>query len=290
MIVVADTSPLNYHDPHRRCGRFGTRLSGQVAMRTSWISTKAALLCAAFLCSPSLSPAAPPPEIISVRKIWDRGAHNAFTDLLRYKAKWYCVFREGDGHAAGDGKLRVLVSNDGESWSSSALVAEAGVDLRDPKLSITPDGRLMMVAGGSVYEHGTYKGRQPRVSFSSDGVDWTAPQRILSEGDWLWRVTWRQGRAYGVSYLSAGSATRSGFLYSSADGIHYQRITEFKAPGVSEVTLRFLSGGEMVALARRESDNKHGWIGSSRPPYTDWEFHEIPRRLGGPNFIQLPNG
>ena len=38
------------------------------------------------------------PEIISVRKIWDRAPHSAFsafTDLVRYQGKWFCTFREG---------------------------------------------------------------------------------------------------------------------------------------------------------------------------------------------------
>ena len=113
---------------------------------------------------------------------------------------WYCTFREADDHVGGDGRIRVLVSTDGETWTSAALVGEAGIDLRDPKLSITPDDRLMIVAGGSVYEGKRYLGRQPRVMFSPDGTTWSAPQRVLEEGDWLWRVTWHDGRAYGVSY------------------------------------------------------------------------------------------
>jgi hypothetical protein len=61
----------------------------------------------------------------------------------------------------------VLTSDDGERWTSAAWIGEAGIDLRDPKLSITPDGRLMIAAGGSVYEGTRYLGRQPRVLFSS---------------------------------------------------------------------------------------------------------------------------
>jgi hypothetical protein len=109
------------------------------------------------------------PTLLSVARIWDGGAHNAFTDLIRWRNRWYCTFREGDAHVGGDGRIRVLVSADGERWTSAALVGETGIDLRDPKLSITPDDRLMIVAGGSVYEGTRYIGRQPRVLFSSDG-------------------------------------------------------------------------------------------------------------------------
>ena len=84
-------------------------------------------------------------DLVSVEKIWDQGPHNAFTDLIRFKDHWYCCFRESDAHVGGDGKCRVLTSADGKTWDSAALVAEKGVDLRDPKLSITADGRLMMV-------------------------------------------------------------------------------------------------------------------------------------------------
>src|SRR5262245_27133713 len=117
---------------------------------------------------------APSPTIVKVSRIWDGGAHNAFTDLVRFRDRWYCTFTEGDDHVGGDGRIRVLTSTDGETWTSAALVGETGIDLRDPKLSIMPDGRLMMVAGGSVYEGKRYLGRQPRVMFSSDGSMWSS--------------------------------------------------------------------------------------------------------------------
>src|SRR4029450_1004926 len=122
------------------------------------------LICTAALLVPMPARSATP-ELVSVEKIWDRGAHNAFTDLIRWRDKWYCTFREADAHVGGDGKLRVLESAGGEKWESVALLGERGIDLRDPKLSVTPDGRLMIVAGGSDYGGTrTLRGRQPRVS------------------------------------------------------------------------------------------------------------------------------
>src|SRR5579863_6317118 len=83
------------------------------------------------------------PELVEVRKIWDRAPHNAFTDLLRFQDRWFCVFREGAAHVSPDGALRVLASSDGEKWQSVALVASPTSDLRDAKISMTPDGQLM---------------------------------------------------------------------------------------------------------------------------------------------------
>ncbi|MCS6852280.1 MAG: hypothetical protein NZ700_14040 [Gemmataceae bacterium] len=250
-------------------------------------------------------------ELLSVEKIWDQGRHNAFTDLLRWHDKWYCVFREAEAHVGGDGQIRVLESPDSKSWASVALISEEGIDLRDPKLSVTPDDRLMIVAGGSVYK-GTKNliGRQPRVCFSRDARQWTPTQRILSEGEWLWRVTWHKGVAYGVSYNAStrhgkdaqdaakspqpappGPADWKLSLFSSRDGVHYDLITHLDVPGQpNETTLRFLEGDEMIALVRREGGNTFGWIGSSKPPYTRWEWKETKHRLGGPNFIQVPDG
>ncbi len=161
-------------------------------------------------CSPSVprSPPLPGRRDRLGQKDLGRRQHNAFTDLIRFGDRWYCSFREADDHVGGDGQLRVLTSTDGENWTSAALLGEAGIDLRDPKLSITADGRLMIVAGGSVYNGGrVLLGRQPRVSFSADGKTWTPTQRVLAEGDWLWRVTWHKGKCYGIAYDASKRST-----------------------------------------------------------------------------------
>jgi endonuclease/exonuclease/phosphatase family metal-dependent hydrolase len=235
----------------------------------------------------------PAPTLISATKIWDTGAHNAFTDLIRWRNRWFCTFREADAHVGGDGRIRVLTSADGQTWTSAALVAEPGIDLRDPKMSITPDDRLMIVAGGSIYEGTTYKGRQPRVLFSTDGTTWSAPERILAEGDWLWRVTWHDGTAYGVTYRpkATGPAESSIVLVSSPGGRTFHDVAVLDVDGrPNETTLRFMPDGEMIALVRREASSRLAWIGRSRRPYTSWTWRETPHFVGGPNFIRLSNG
>jgi hypothetical protein len=239
------------------------------------------------------------PQLVSVKKIWDGAPHNAFTDMTRFHDKWFCTFREAEGHRRGNGSIRVITSTDGEQWDSAALLSEEGVDLRDPKFSVMPDGRLLMAFGGSVYEHNAPKERQPRVAFSKDGRTWTAPQRVLEKDDWLWRVTWHKGRAYGITYNVAGSLSPTNEwtvrLVESKDGIAWRLVSKLAVTArPNEATVRFLANDDCVALVRREglaSDpDKEAWIGISRPPYKDWHWHSAGMQVGGPNFIVLPSG
>lgn len=34
-------------------------------------------------------------KLISVKRIWEHAAHNAFTDLITFQGAMFCVFREG---------------------------------------------------------------------------------------------------------------------------------------------------------------------------------------------------
>lgn len=235
-------------------------------------------------------------KLIGVKKIWDEAPHNALCDLICYNGRLLCVFRESDTHVAGkDGIIRILQSFDGEMWEPIARIEETGIDLRDPKLSITPQGALMLLVCGAKYRKKRYLTRQPLAAFSEDGKKWTPFSPILQERDWLWRVTWHNGIAYGASYCAVDEANPKGEwalrLYSSSTGLDYALVTQWAIPGKpNESTVRFDSKGRMIALVRREQpfQNK-AWIGSSQPPYNEWNWKETSHHLGGPNFLILPD-
>jgi hypothetical protein len=238
------------------------------------------------------------PRIVSISKIWNRAEHNALTDLIRFQNHWYCTFRESTRHVYGkDGCIRLIKSSDAQNWESVAFIHENGVDLRDPKLSITPDGHLMLLMGGTSYGvEQTYITRQPRVSFSADGFHWSPLQKILNPHEWLWRITWNKGRAYGVSYRYSDPKHKLNEwlvkLFVSENGLDYQQLIQWDIPGYpNEATIHFLPNGKMMVLLRRGlMYEKRAWIGLSNPPYTDWQWNETEWNFGGPNFIILPDG
>ena len=231
-------------------------------------------------------------ELVEVRKIWDRAPHNAFTDLLRFKDRWFCVFREGTGHVSHDGKIRVIVSGDGDAWTSAALVETPDPktpDLRDPKISVTPDGRLMLVAGAANRKKGQVH-HHTHAWFSSDGSDWGEAVAVGEPNLWLWRVTWHKGAAYGVGYGRVGE--RIARLYRSTDGrtfrIHVPRLFEKGYP--NETSLVFLPDGTSCALLRRDGAPFTAQLGIARPPYTEWRWKDLGVRIGGPVLVRLPDG
>lgn len=233
------------------------------------------------------------PVLLGVSQIGATGPHNAFTDLVRYRDRWFCVYREGAGHAEGAGRIRVLSATD-DRWETTAVVETAGVDLRDPKLSIAPDGRLMMLGGAAEpATRNPVKDHYSFVSFSDDGRVWSKPERVLGSWQWLWRVTWHKGMAYGVAYEwdpKSSSRDHKAALYKSRDGLHYEKLADFEPPGATEATLRFGPDETLYCLQRRDGKQNSAMLGTARPPYTKWEWKDLGMSLGGPNFIRLPDG
>ena len=241
----------------------------------------------------------------SVNKIWNEAPHSAFTDLIKYEGKFYCTFREGTGHipgldGTGDGKIRILASTNGDTWESVALIAKEGFDLRDPKLSITPDGKLMVLIGASVYKQRQLMDRVPHVFFMDKNTKtFSDPQPIMidpsiqSNTNWLWRVTWRKNIGYGVVYQTSTQEDWKAFLVKTSDGINYKVVSQLDVPGKpNESTVEILKKNRMRIIVRREAtDDWNGYLGySNNKDYTKWKWDDLGIRLGGPHIITLPNG
>ena len=244
-------------------------------------------------------------QVFEVRKIWDKAPHNAFTDLLEYGGKFYCTFREGGGHVPWpsntNGTIRILESDDGERWTSLALLSKAEYDLRDSKLSVMPDGRIMALMGGSKYKNYTSEllGRLTHVSFFdprngkiTEPTPVKIDPKIVSDYDWLWRVTWHKGNGYGVLYRKKDQSLSELFLVKTTNGIDYDLITSLDLTGVpglralpGESTVCFTPGDSMLILVRRDGADKRGYLGCSVPPYREWTWTDTGFRLGGPHII-----
>jgi len=231
------------------------------------------------------------PPLIEARKIWDHAPHNAFTDLIRFQDQWYCAFREGKGHVCDTGKLRVIRSEDGREWRSVGLIAREGGDVRDAKLSVTPQGKLMLsgaVRGVNPVEGKTH---QSMVWLSTDGQTWGQGVPVADPNYWLWSVTWHDRRGYGIGYHCG--PPRGVRLYQTANGAQWRMVADDLFPGGSyanESSLVFTDDGAGYCLLRRDGRGATGQLGVAWPPYTKWTWKDLGVKIGGPKMIRLPDG
>lgn len=241
---------------------------------------------------------------IKVDRIWNSEKHCAFTSLTEFDGRYYVAFREAGSHifepdGTARGQIRILQSRNGRKWKSVACLSKEGYDLRDPSLSVTPDGRLLVSMGGSVYVDKKLVRRDPMYSESLDGHGFSTPEPIEIKSpnatgeDWLWKIDWYGGTGYGVVYSSLedtpGSENKTVvFLVRTTDGVHYEDVTKIDVPGFpNEASVHFLSDGRMLMLLRQEQLDRQGIWGVSEAPYTDWTLTKTGFQVGGPNFIAL---
>lgn len=224
-------------------------------------------------------------KLCSVIKIWDKSAHNAFTDLVLYRDKLYCVFREASAHVSPDGALRILCSEDGGTqWHSVALIQLDFADLRDGKLLAAPDG-LYLFSGAALHpEQGS--GMRSYCWQSLDGVDWSAPTMVAKEKEWLWRVTSHEGKFYGICYYPH---EHDGYvaLYTSQGDTEFRPLVPrlSQAGYVNESGLVFDAQNRAICLLRRDplwQTDERALLGISHPPYTQWQWQVTNCRIGGP--------
>ncbi len=227
--------------------------------------------------------------LIESRKIWDKALFNGFTDLIRFKGQWYISLREATAHGVWDGNIRIIRSDDGQSWESAAFIRcpdGPAVDLRDPKLSITPEGKLMLTSSAywPTYKCASY------AWFSSDGVNWGQEVKIGPPGEWLWNTEWHKGIAYNFGRSETSSQYLQ--LYSSTDGKNFTTLGPryFEGRRPSETAPVFTIDGTCYVLLRRGSDSYSAQLGIAGPPYDDFDWKDLGVRIGGPEMILLPNG
>ncbi len=248
---------------------------------------------------------------MTMTKIWSQpGTHTAFTDLIEYQGVYYCVFREATKHAVSNpndyGKIRVISSLDGVSWDTYRVISNSGYDLRDPKLSINPDGNLLLLCGGLVWDG--YGGIVRRETFttviaSMDQSDIsTDPANLLMvqkdeviKNSILWELTWHNNIGYGVAYKSNTDYT-STYLVSTVNGMDFSVITELSVPqstatpmGLNEVSLDF-GNDDILRVIARSRATEQAVYAECYPPYLDWDsWHTLPICVGGPN-LKTING
>lgn len=248
-------------------------------------------------------------RLVEVKRIWDKAPHNAFTDLIRYEGRFYCAFREGRSHVSTDGRIRVLVSDTGDTWESAALIkwpkqdtrgphfaaAPDGPDLRDANLATGPDGRLMLVGGiADRKKDGQSTPAGSFACFTKDGRSWTEPRMISKPGRWLWRVTAHGGKVWGVAYPAMDGDASS--LLVSDDGVTFRTVVDrlLSEGRPTEAVLRFDDDGTLYCLHRRDSKRpaeRTAYLGVCKPDYAKgWAWHDLGRYLGGPALVKTPHG
>ncbi|WP_199186965.1 sialidase family protein [Blastopirellula marina] len=247
------------------------------------------ILCLCAFAATSLAETSTPAKIVDVDKIWDKAPHNAFTDLIRFKDQWYCVFREGEGHVSKIGSLRILRSADGKNWESAALVTSDTADLRDAKISIAPDGKLCLAGAGALHPPADAK-HQSYIWYSENGEDWSDAIAIGDPNFWIWRIVWHEGNAYGVGYSTV--QPHAARFYKSEDGKSFQQVgDEFDVAGyMNETGLIFLEDGTAMCLLRRDKNHRTAMLGTAKAPYTDWNWKDLGAYVGGPQLIHLEDG
>lgn len=236
-------------------------------------------------------------EILSLSMIWDAAPHNAFTDIVEYDGAFYVTFREASMHGvppvgSPGGNIRVLRSEDLQTWDSFALMeANPNEDLRDPKLTVTPQGTLLL---SSAYAPLDVNMERQSVSWIYDGASWTDRMDVADYDYWLWGLDTHGDSIYGIAYGPRGDGldalhTR---LYRSTDGTEFETHVSVLTPesGTNEGAILFRRDGTAVALVRREVDSKNALIGVSDGDYTSWTWKDTGVRIGGPSLIELPDG
>ncbi|MCC2615093.1 hypothetical protein LJ739_02405 [Aestuariibacter halophilus] len=233
-------------------------------------------------------------QITSVVPLWKDAKHNAFTDLCAYNNTLICAFRSAENHVSPDGIIRVLRLTMQGQHLGSMVVRLPGHDLRDPKLSVMPDGKLLMIAyARQFHPDGRVALSQPVSWFSTDGISWSAVKRLGAPFWWLWRVRWCAGRAYGFAYNRSQNALDlwAGDPRRTFECVAQQALSLHKHgkgyPNESDIA--FDESGTAYAVVRRDADTATAMLGMAKFPYVQWRWQDLGEHIGAPVMDWLDN-
>jgi len=226
-----------------------------------------------------------------IKKIGNKAQHSAFVDLCKFKQQLFCCYREAQNHISANGTIRILTLDVEGKVLRSNRIAIANTDLRDPKITLTPDGQLLLIAyARQTSTNNQTIGTRNLTWISQTGHSWSAAREFAARGWWLWRVRWHKDQAYGFAYnrkhnavhLYSGNPRRSFHLHQPfALSLHKHQ------KGYPNESDLIFDKDKAYALVRRDADSYTAQLGHSRFPYKKWSWIDLDRYIGGPTMLRL---
>ncbi len=229
---------------------------------------------------------------IGVKRVTFARSHSAFTDLVSFKNQLLLCYRRATDHVSSDGIIMIhRLDKHGKTLSVQRLSIN-GADLRDPKLIITPDKYLCLLAYARYRNEDNVTTHTDNLTWrSQDGHSWSSPNQLGHNLWWLWRIVWRKDAAYGLAYrrskervdLLCGNPHRSMHVVHS--GVLSKERHHLGYP--NESAIHQTENGDLIALVRRDADSFTAQLGKSKAPYHKWDWQDLGHYIGGPAWLAL---
>lgn len=241
------------------------------------------------------------PEVraVFVKRIFHNGEHNAFTDMIHYKDKYYLAFRScPEGHDVSDkASVILLSSDDAEKWEIANRFHVEDRDTRDPHFLKFKD-KLFVYTGTWYCKSDAEKPQKFNINrhlgyavWTEDGKTWSKPTLLEGTyGHYIWRAAVLGDKAYMCArrkheFLELGDLPRNDSIMEAAmlesdDGLIWRKKALFMEHNGDETAFQFETDGLVTAIARRGTNNAQLCI--SKSPYKNWQRTDLGRYIGGP--------
>jgi len=247
-------------------------------------------------------PETPSVRVSSIRRVFDSGPHNAFTDLCRFQGRYFLTFRNcPDGHGVNPtSSIIVLSSDDAQSWQEVHRFSVSKRDVRDPHFLLFQEKLFLYTGTWYCGEKAPKKHEMNELlgyaTFTADGREWYEPVMLEGTyGHYVWRAAAHGGKAYLCGrrkrefVKSASRAERDPMVQSamleSDDGLIWKKAAFFQEQYGDETAFLFEGDGSVLAVAR-SGGGRNAQVCRSRPPYDEWQRKDLDRYIGGPLLVK----
>lgn len=226
------------------------------------------------------------------------GLHNMGPHIIRWRNMYLIGLRKAEWHhGSSNGAIHILGSADRRRWQPIAKFKQDG-DNRDSEFVAMPDGRLAMtwISLPSVADSNIEWGTHPHIAFTSDGHNWSTPQRIMQPRDHLFSIRPFEGRYYGLNCWRAmtdNGRSRRLELYVSDDLLSWEKVSQIGPDemGMNEAAIWFDADKRAHVIARTERKPVGNAVyATAAAPYDKWELQEHPHVLHCPRVVESKNG
>lgn len=201
--------------------------------------------------------------------------YNSFTNMAKWKGRYYVVFRQAVHHGVSDSAIMLLESDDLKTWSVRELINTEHDD-RDPKILASND-RLFVYSDTLLPDNQD----EMMLTWTDDGSSWSRPEKIYQTGWQLWKPKWHDGAFY-----VAADCVRCGHrseLLRSADGIHWESVSLISSRNLpTETAITFLPDNRLLAVIRQNIEGHPPGFAIADPPYTNWALSSGQGHFSGP--------